>query len=123
MKDYEPLDLAKWCNAKIDVLGPEAGVKPGLQKLRGLPFLLGGKKPTARAACLLAPSKAVTIPIGKAARRVVFAHRMQESNVPGGGPLGITVAEYVFRLAGGRTVRVPIRERFEIGPPGRPFDP
>ena len=55
---------------------------------------------------------------------------MMETVVTEGGPLGLQVAEYVFRLSGGREIRAPIRERFQIsavmGPavvPGNPGAP
>ena len=133
MADYEPLDISAHCNAGAGVLGEDSGFEPGAQDLRGLPFLVGdGANPEAD--CLIAfdgESGGVTIPIGKPAHRVVFAHRMMESVLHSGGPLGAHVADYVFRLAGGAEVRAPLRERFEIGPlqnlqsvpgvPGTPF--
>jgi hypothetical protein len=62
----------------------------------------------------------LTVPVGKTARRVIVAHNLRESQVGEGGPVGQVVAHYVFHLAGGEQIRVPIRERFEIamGPPG-----
>ncbi len=133
MADYEPLDISAHYNTDAGVLGEDSGFEPGAQDLRGLPFLVGdGDSPAAD--CLIAfdgESGGVTIPIGKPARRVVVAHRMMESVLHSGGPLGAAVADYVFRLAGGMEVRIPLRERFEISPlqnlqsvpgvPGSPF--
>ena len=133
MADYEPLDISAHCNAGAGVLGEDSGFEPGAQDLRGLPFQVGdGADPAAD--CLIAldgKSGGVTIPIGKPAHRVVFAHRMMESVLHSGGPLGAAVADYVLRLAGGAEVRVSLRERFEIAPlqnlqsvpgvPGSPF--
>lgn len=115
MNDYEPVDLSDWCNAKAEILGPEAGVKSGLQQFRGLPFLLGKTGSGVDSNCLIVPTGSLKIPVEKTAHRVIFAHRMLETQVPHGGPLGITVAEYLFHFKGGRTKRIPIRERFEIG--------
>ncbi len=114
MEDYQPLDLSAWCNAGLEVLpqGQEAPV--GGQSLRGLPFLVGVE---AGGKCVIALDGATghaVIPINQAARRVIFAHRLLESDLLEGGALGKVVAEYVFRLSGRREVRVPIRERFEI---------
>ena len=133
MADYEPLDISAHYNAGAGVLGEGSGFEPGAQSLRGLPFQVGdGASPEAD--CLIAldgNTGGVTVPIGKPAHRVLFAHRMMESVLHSGGPLGAPVADYVFRLAGGAEVRVPLRERFEIGPmqnlqsvpgvPGTPF--
>ena len=55
---------------------------------------------------------------------MILAHRLLESDLMEGGPLGKPVADYVFRLAGGEEIRVPIRERFEIAHislGGKPF--
>jgi len=133
MADYEPLDISSLCNAGPDTLGEDSGFEPGRQSLRGLPFQVGDEGDPA-ADCLIAldgTSPGVTIPIDKPAHRVVVAHRMMESVLHSGGPLGAAVADYVFHLAGGEQVRVPLRERFEIGPiqnlqsvpgvPGSPF--
>jgi hypothetical protein len=52
---------------------------------------------------------------------VVFAHRLIDSDVLAGGPVGETVAEYVFRYADGQTLSQPVRERFEIAVPSIGF--
>ena len=139
MADYEPLDISQWCNAGLAVLGDGADHSDrdqaiGAQTFRGLPFLVGGDGADPGRDCFVAfdsPGEGVTIAVNRPAHRIVFAHTMLETRVPEGGPLGIQVAEYVFRLSGGSEVRVPIRERFEIaavpgtgaipGVPGVPF--
>ena len=118
MADYEPLDISQWCNAGVSELGDGAEVPVGRQTMRGLPFLVGsdGAGSTGNVYIALDGSQEpLSVPIGRPARRVVLAHRMLETKVGDGGPTGTQVAEYVFRLAGGRVERVPIRERFEIG--------
>ena len=128
--DYEALDISKWCNAGPDLPGDQKA-DIGLQSFRGLPFQVGGE---AGASCFITlggSDSSVTVPIGRPAHRVLLAHRLLETMLPEGGPLGVRVAEYVFRLAGGDEVRVPIRERFEISAlpgaglgrhvPGSPF--
>ena len=113
MTDYQPLDLSRICNAGLEVLGPDADAPTGRQAFRGLPFLVGGDG----ANCFIAfedASRGATVPISQSARRVIIAHRLLESELMEGGPLGKPVADYVFRLAGGEEIRVPIRERFEI---------
>ncbi len=133
MRDYEPLDLSLMCNAGLSVLGeeqPEAGGWPrgqamppasaavGAQAFHGLPFLIG-RPDEDGSRCFLAFGKGLhneplKVPISRSARHVVIAHRLLESDIVQGGIPGKLVAEYVFHLDGGETVRVPIRERFEI---------
>ena len=131
MADYEPLDLSGLCNAGVAVLGEDQDVAVGRQAFRGLPFLIG--RESGEGDCFLSCEGSrgpLTVPIGLEARRVVIAHRLLETELSEGGPLGAQVAEYVFHLAGGNEVRVLIRERFEIaampsaatpGTPGSPF--
>jgi hypothetical protein len=117
---YEPVDLSAACNAGVDVLGDEPGDIPlGRVDLRGLPFLIGSDPPSAQR-CFLLPAAPARVGIGRTARAVIIAHRLLEPGAPAGHAVGRTVAEYVFHLAGGEAVSVPIRERFEIQvvPPG-----
>ncbi len=114
MPDYEPLDLSTWCNAGVEALGPGSEAPRGRQSLRGLPFVVGGEESPQCFMALDAATGPISIPIAAAARHVLFAHRLMESDVQEGGVLGRTVADYVFRLSGGNEVRVPVRERFEI---------
>ena len=116
MLDYEPVDLSSWCNAGPQALGEGGEALLGRQSLRGLPFLVGSDDASGN--CLLAldgDSERVAIGIARAARRVIFAHRLQRSDLMRGGMVGKPVAEYVFKISGAGQVRVPVRERFEIG--------
>jgi len=114
MPSYEPVDLSTACNAGVDVLGDEPGDVPlGRVDLRGLPFLIG-PEPASAERCFLLPGAPMTVGIGRRARRVIVAHRLLEPGAPAGHAVGQAVAEYVFHLAGGEVVTVPIRERFEI---------
>jgi hypothetical protein len=81
--------------------------------LRGLPFLIGRETPSPERRLLL-PSVPTPVGIGRPARRVIVAHRLLEPGASAGHAAGRTVAEYVFHLAGGEVVAVPVRERFEI---------
>ena len=56
----------------------------------------------------------VTIPVGAAARYVIFAHALLESRVREGESIGHVVANYLFRFNDGQVEHVPIRERFEV---------
>ncbi len=123
MSDYQPLDLSQLCNAGLEVLGENAGAPIGEQLFRGLPFRINDDS----ANCFVAfdeASRGATIPVRQTATGVIIAHRLLASDLMEGGPLGKPVADYVFRLSGGETVRVPIRERFEIAHislGGKPF--
>ena len=117
MTDYEPLDISTQCNAGLEVLGEDSEAPIGLQTFHGLPFLIGGNG-AQEDRCLIAldgSSTALSIPVGKTARNIIFAHRLMESEILDGGQVGNQVAEYVVRLSGGEEVRIPVRERFEIG--------
>ncbi len=119
MRDYQPIDLGRWCNVGTHFLGPEAQPPIGSQTFHGLPFLIGPAAPDP-ARCFIGFGGAegarasVRVPIGTTARRVIVAHALLESYVREGEHLGYVVAQYVFRFADGAEVRVPIRERFEL---------
>jgi hypothetical protein len=126
MDAYEPLDLTPLCNAGASLLGENIQIPLGLQSFHGLPFQIGGTEKScfvARGGAL--GTKPLEISVGKTARWAIFAHRLLESHILEGGPIGDQVAEYAFHLEGGPVVRVPVRERFEICtvPPsgGSPF--
>ena len=153
MTDYQPVDISRRCNSGVEVMPrerlpgpmspsdggrsrPRPSPKPplGQQHFRGLPFLIGPAVDPDPARCLVTldgASAPVTVALGGRARRVIIAHRLLETRLPDGGPLGVPVADYVFRLEGGRETVAPIRERFEIaagqtfgpipGVPGEPF--
>jgi hypothetical protein len=117
MADYQPLDISTWCNADKSVLGGGAEPEIGRRSFRGLPFLVGPEGADSDASCFIAldgSGGAVTIPINERANRIILAHRLLDSSMDGRGPLGAQVAEYVFRLSGGKEERVRVREGFEI---------
>ena len=120
MSDYEPINITNWCTAGEEVLRDENPTL-GLQTMRGLPFQVGSVDGSPNQRCYVSLHKGhgpVTIPIDKTAYQVVFAHRLLETQQPVGGHPGEQVAEYVFKLADGDVVRVPIRERYEINAVG-----
>ncbi len=132
--DYEPLNLTAYCNAGVELYRPEnlawdgtylqdlpAAPPTGRQVFHGLPFLIGSKDSVDHP-CFIAfgpdeglHSKTVTIPVGKTAEQVVFAHAVLETRLWQGGPLGIEIARYALCYRDGAVESVPIRERFEIG--------
>ena len=116
MQDYDPMDISRWCNSGAGVLEEESPTL-GRQSLLGLPFLVGQDDGEPDGACFIdlkGGDAPVAVAVGRSALRVVFAHRLLESQLAEGGPLGVDVAEYVFHLADGSVERAAIRERFEI---------
>lgn len=109
MPDYEPLDLTPFRNAGADLY--PTGVRPplGEQQFHGLPFRVG----EGAAAFVRLGAEPISVPVGRAARRVLFAHALLESGLMEGEPVGQVVATYTFRYADGEALEAPIRERFE----------
>lgn len=117
MKDYQPVDLSAWCNAGAEVMGEGKQPPIGRQSFHGLPFLIGvagARRPRKTFIAMKGAKSGVAVPVGRKARRVIFAHLLLESGLPDDGKLGKVVAEYVFRLSDGSEERVPVRERYEI---------
>ncbi|MDP6353570.1 MAG: CehA/McbA family metallohydrolase, partial [Planctomycetota bacterium] len=56
----------------------------------------------------------VIIPIKKKAKKILFAHRLLDSDLFNNGPIGVPCARYVFNFANGKKISIPVRERFEI---------
>ena len=142
MTDYQPLDLSALCNSGVDALVEHAAagfVKPprdltqpsayepqspqstpriGGQMFQGLPFQIGGR-PASEDSCYLLlgagpGTDTASVKVDSKARNIIFVHRLLDSEIEDGGPLGVHVADYVVHLEGGESVTVPIRERFEI---------
>ena len=90
MNAYQPLDLTSLCNAGHN-LGDGADIPFGEQQFQGLPFLVGGASATVDN-CLsgvgLGHVGSVRIPVDAAATHVVVAHRLLESQIMDGGPVG-----------------------------------
>jgi len=117
VNDYEALDLSGLCNADASILGEGGRIPTGRQTYHGLPFQIAGEE---GGKCVIAFGEGVrteplSIPIEKAVRSVIVAHRLLDSRIYEGDPVGRVCADYVFEYEGGGSVVVPIRERFEIG--------
>lgn len=116
MNLYQPLDLSNLCNAGLSFLPAGEQVRIGRQNYHDLPFVIGAAKPDA-VRCLLAfggeggARTALTIPLETIARHLIIAHRLLESRLDEGEPVGRTIAHYVVRAADGGEQRIPIRER------------
>src|SRR5262245_5995170 len=118
MPDYQPIDIGPFCNAGGALYGPGAAPPIGQLTFHGLPFLIGGVAPNPEQ-CFVAlgsgsADAGIHVPIGVAARHVLFAHALLDSRLLENGPIGEVVAHYSVRYANGEIVRIPVRERFEI---------
>src|SRR5689334_361789 len=120
MRDYQPIDLAAFCNVGTTFLAPDRPVPIGEQHFQGLPFLVGGMSANP-VRCLIGfghdtnlPAQ-VTIPVEAKARWLIFAHALLESDILDGGEVGQVVASYTVCFDGAGPVELPIRERFEVG--------
>src|SRR5262245_4162073 len=117
MSGYQPLDLRSLCNAGIDLYQSGSQPPTGLLTLRGLPFLIGGNSPDQKS-CYVNLGMAhepLSISVGSTAFHILFAHALLDSRVLEGETIGTVVAHYTVRYANGEELRIPIRERFEIG--------
>ena len=124
MQDYQPLDLFSLCNVSKEVLGENANPAIGSQTFHGLPFQIGSSVGE-NEKCFFGlgsgmKSEPTDVPINATAEHVIVAHRLLESRIFEGDPVGRLIANYIFRYANGEEVSVAIRERFEIAvvPPG-----
>ena len=128
MSDYDPLDISQFCNVGTDILRGAPGdprffallddieAPVGHQTFQGLPFIIGAEDGSRERSFIKFSSETsgVSIPVNKPANNIIFAHRLLESDLYVGGPLGKPIAEYVFHLENNSQIRVPIREKFEI---------
>jgi hypothetical protein len=111
---YRGVHLGALLNAGVEVLG--AGMQPRLGEvtLRGLPFAIGEHSERCYLAFGEGLARKSSIPIAGPARSLVFAHRLLESPILDGGPVGTPVADYRFLYEDGSSDDVVIRDRFEI---------
>jgi hypothetical protein len=112
--EYRPLSIAQLANAGVSVLGQADMPAAGKVLLRGLPFDIA----TDEDKCFLTLGRGfvsdATIPVGESVQSVVFAHRVLESPILEGGPVGTPVVELSFEFADGSMNIVTLRDRFEI---------
>ncbi len=117
MGTYTPVDLSDVCNVDPAWAGPDLGFPSGLVTLRGLPFQIGsaagGRLLGFGAGGYVEP---VEVPLASDARWAIVAHRVMETRIFEGEPVGRQIAVYRFRYEDGGEAVVPIRERLEIAP-------
>jgi hypothetical protein len=110
---YRPIDLSAYCTAGPEALGDGGDVRRGWQLLQGIPFQI-----TDSERCFIVfdarQRQSIRVRIGATAYAVVVAHRLLDSRLRDGAPVGLEVARYVFHMTDGRREEIPIRERFEI---------
>jgi hypothetical protein len=114
--DYEAIDLTPLVNADDDLEVPGVEAWRGESVLRGLPFVFAERDGQTRL-LRVEPGDAATVPVESrtaAVRTVTFAHRTRDSGPAGFAPVGRENAVYSFGFSDGVTVRVPIREGFEV---------
>ena len=107
MKDYEPISLTDLCNVSTEIIGENATPSVGAQTFHGLPFDIAEG-----ANCFLGFGEGVNtapiqVSIGASPKRVIFVHRLLESRIPEGEPIGRLIANYVFHYTDGETESVP----------------
>jgi hypothetical protein len=110
--DYEPLDLTRYRNTPASALAHDPAL--GSQRFHGVPFSVGDPQAAFIGLGDGLATEPVSIPIDQAVQSVVFAHRLVDSRLQQGAPVGSTCARYVFTLKNGTRHSVDIRERFEI---------
>src|ERR687891_1802762 len=102
MQDYQPLNLTQFCNVGAEFIREGARPLIGSQTWHGLPFTVGSAEPNPTR-CFIGfdshQDASVTIPVGAAARYVIFAHALLESRVREGESIGRVVANYLFRFS------------------------
>ena len=118
MHDYQPLDLTQFCNVGTAFISGGSATFDWQPDVAWPTVHRGQRRRlTRRAASSALASRedaSVTIPVGAAARYVIFAHALLESRVLEGESIGHVVANYLFRFSDGQVEHVPIRERFEV---------
>jgi hypothetical protein len=117
MDGYRPLDLTPWYNVGQEWVEGAEAFPLGAQTFRGLPFQIGPATDAGR--CFLGfgsggYTQPLKVDIKSSACWVIVAHRLLESRIHEGEPVGRVIATYRFHYATGSPVEVPVRERFEI---------
>lgn len=111
------MDLSAFCNADASILGGQQTIPTGAQTYRGLPFLIGRSDGAGQSVIAFGTGhreEPLRIPISAQVRHVLFAHRLLDSKIREGGPIGKPCADYLFEYEDGEKLTASIRDRFEI---------
>lgn len=117
MNDYQPVDLTRWCNVEAEWIQEGLDIPAGILPLRGLPFGISAGQ--ASQAIFIgfgaeAHTGPIEIDVNCEAKWIIIAHRLLESRLFEGEPVGRRIATYRFCFENGEEAAIPIRERFEI---------
>lgn len=117
MSEYEPLDLGPWSTTPVSWIDPAGTTCAGPAQFRGLPFLVG--RAAHSGSMLLAFGEGATqdpvgIAVGRRVRWVIVAHRLLETHIAEGEPVGRRIATFRMCYDDGSYIDVPVRERFEV---------
>ncbi len=115
MAGYVALSLDAICNAGLDILESRHVLALGAQLMRGIPFDVHDDP--ARCFVLLGrggSDQTASLHVNRPANSIIIAHRLLDSRILSGGPVGEVVAHYRFLYEDGHEIAVPIRERFEV---------
>ena len=98
MQDYQPISLSNLCNVGTEILGENATPTLGAQTFHGLPFDIAEGT-----TCFLGfgenvSTDSIQIPIDASPKRIIFVHRLLESRIPEGEPIGRLIAQLCFPL-------------------------
>ena len=112
MKDYQSISLSALCNVGTEIIGETATPGVGAQTFHGLPFDIAEGE-----TCFLGFGEGVNtdpiqVPVNASPKRVIFVHRLLESRIPEGEPIGRLIANYVFHYTDCETDSVTILELF-----------
>ena len=111
---YRAVALGDRCNVGIEVIGEHGEPTLGEVTLRGFPFMIANDPSRCFIGLGEGLASTVSIPLQCTAHNLLFAHRLLESPIMDGGPVGTAVAQYRFRYQDGAVDTVTIRDRFEI---------
>ncbi|GII60266.1 hypothetical protein Skr01_03510 [Sphaerisporangium krabiense] len=120
-RGYRPVDLTGVMNAPRSILDDGDSYPLGPRTLYGIPFLFGDEHAPDAALLRVAggADAAVTIPVDRAFEWMVIAHALESPDLFDGQTVGDVRAHYTLRYEDGAAERLPVRERFEIGPTPR----
>lgn len=117
MSGYRIVNIDPWCNVSSDWDDKEVSIPAGHQTLRGLPFRIG--KESDKTSHFVGFGKGghrepIEVPLACSAQWLIFAHRLSESHIYDGDPVGKLVATYRICYNNQEVEEIQIRERFEI---------
>ena len=111
---YRPVALGDRCNLGTEVLDGERQTTLGEVTLRGFPFTISEDPGRCFIGLGTGLASSASIPLQCTAFNLLLCHRLLDSPIMEGGPVGSAVAQYRFCYQDGTAEEVTIRDRFEI---------